>query len=85
MSAPAVTGPLLEVDRVTISFGALTALNQVSLEIHRDEGAEAHAHPVDLEQGPGRGRWPHRAPGTATPPTSRIRTSARIVPVRPSS
>src|SRR5436189_1555337 len=48
----------------------------------RDERAEADADPLHLEERP-RGGSGHRAPCPAT--TSWILTSARIVPVRPSS
>jgi branched-chain amino acid transport system ATP-binding protein len=37
VSAGAGPGPLLQVDAVSVRFGALLALNQVSLEIHRGE------------------------------------------------
>ena len=30
-------GPLLEVENISVRFGALLALNRVSLEIHRGE------------------------------------------------
>ena len=37
MKSPSGQGPLLEVDGISVRFGALLALNQVSLEIHRGE------------------------------------------------
>ena len=37
MSGPATPGPLLEVERISVRFGALMALHQVSLRIERGE------------------------------------------------
>src|SRR2546425_8768769 len=60
----------------------LPALDVQAHAAQREQSAKAHADPLHLEQGPGCLRG-HRTACAA--PTSRMRTSARMVPVRPSS
>src|SRR2546426_286165 len=90
---PALVGMVETADRVEQRrlAGAVRAddghdLSARDTEAHlidRDEGAEPHAHAVDLEQRP---RGPRPAHGAAcAEETSWILTSARIMPERPSS